>query len=134
MEFARASLDRGDRAAAAHWCVRALARDDTRVDAAALLGRLRREDGQYPGAEEVLEAAVRKDPGASLAWYELALVRIDTGHLDEGIVALLASVDADPRSIDAWSALVSALRSAGREEEASAAERSVEKLRSPRAR
>jgi predicted Zn-dependent protease len=128
MAFARASLAHGDRGAAEHWCTRALARDPSRVDVAALLGRLQIEEGRYDAAEVVLEAAVLRDPSAARAWLELGAVRIATGRLDAGITDLMASVDADPRSAEAWTALAHALRSAGRNTEASAAERSLTRL------
>jgi hypothetical protein len=129
MNFARASLANGDKRAAAHWCERAMHDDPASVDAVALLGRLRRQEGRYDDAEEVLAASVAKDPHNPAAWLELGRVRIETGHLDTGIDALLASVDADPRSLEAWSALAEALHKAGREDEAAAAERSLERLR-----
>jgi tetratricopeptide (TPR) repeat protein len=129
MNFARASLTNGDPRRAAHWCERALHEDPSSVDAVALLGRLRRQEGRYDDAEEVLASSVARDPKNPAAWLELGRVRVETGHLDTGIEAFLASVDADPRSLEAWTALAEALRKAGRDEEAAAAERSLERLR-----
>jgi cytochrome c-type biogenesis protein CcmH/NrfG len=128
MNFARAALAKGDRGNAAHWCERALHDDPANVEAVALLGRLRRQEGRYDDAEEVLAASVLKNPQNPAAWLELGRVRVETGHVDTAIDAFLASVDADPRSLEAWSALAAALHRAGREEEALAAERSLARL------
>jgi predicted negative regulator of RcsB-dependent stress response len=130
MEFARASAAHGDREAAVHWCFRALAEEPGRADAAALLGRMRRDEGRYQEAERVLETALQTNPGAAAVWLELGIVRMDTQRYDAGVEALLSSVDADPRSVDAWNALAIALRAAGREDEAMAAESSAERLKS----
>jgi hypothetical protein len=130
MEFARASAARGDREGAADWCFRALAREPGRADAAALLGRIRRDEGRYQEAAKVLETALETNPGAAVVWLELGFVRMDTERYDAGVEAFLSSVDADPRSVDAWAALASALRAAGRDDEAMAAESSAERLRS----
>jgi hypothetical protein len=128
MQFALASLGHDDTHGAAHWCERALERDPMRVDAAALLGRLLRREGHYQAAENVLSATVLREPHAAEAWLELGRVDVETGDEEAGIDALLSSVDADPRSLDAWSALAQALRSAGRNDEASDAEQSLQRL------
>jgi tetratricopeptide (TPR) repeat protein len=129
MDLARASLARGDHEGAAHWCERAILRDPARTDAAALLGRLRREDGSYAAAEAVLAPAVRRDRLASAAWLELGRVRVDEGRVDQGLDAISASIDADPRSIEGWTALADTLRRAGRADQAEEADRSIARLR-----
>jgi 4-amino-4-deoxy-L-arabinose transferase-like glycosyltransferase len=128
MAFAHASMDHGDRASAARWCERALARDPASFDAVALLGRVRRQEGRFDDAEDVLAASVSRDPSNAAGWLELGRVEIETGRLDAAIASFSASVDADPRSTDAWSALAGALRKAGREAEAAHAERSLNRL------
>jgi len=128
IQFALASLNAADPSGAARWCERALARDPTRDDAAALLGRLLRRDRRYDAAEAVLSATLLRDPRAAEAWLELGLVHLETGDDGSAVDALLSSVDADPRSLQAWNALVQALHKSGRDEEASAAERSLQRL------
>jgi cytochrome c-type biogenesis protein CcmH/NrfG len=134
MHFAHASLDHGDRRAAAQWCEKAL-RDGSAgdnpasIEAVALVGRLRRQDGRYDDAEKTLAAAVARDPLNWEAWLELGRVRVETGHGDTAIDAFLASVDAKPNSVDSWMELAPALHRAGREEEAAVAELSLENIR-----
>jgi tetratricopeptide (TPR) repeat protein len=128
LDFAHAALARGDPRGAAHWCERSLSRDPARVDAAALLGRLRREEGRYEDAERVLTGAVSRDPHEASAWLELGRVRIATGRLDAGIDALLEGLNAEPRSLETWRALADALHRSGRDDEAAAAERSIQRL------
>jgi tetratricopeptide (TPR) repeat protein len=129
MSFARASLRRGDRAAAAHWCERATLRDARAVDAAALLARLRREERRYDDAEETLARALRLYPRDAALWLEIGRVRLETGRAESAVDALDASINADPRSVEAWSVLADALRAAGREDDAETASRSVTVLR-----
>jgi 4-amino-4-deoxy-L-arabinose transferase-like glycosyltransferase len=129
MSFARAALRSGDRPAGEHWCERATARDPRAIDAATLLARLWREDRRYDDAERVASQALARfprDPGALL---ELGRVRLETGRVEAAIGALQASVDGDPRSLEAWSALAGALHAAGREEDAQTASRSLAMLR-----
>jgi 4-amino-4-deoxy-L-arabinose transferase-like glycosyltransferase len=124
MAFARASLARGDRAAAARFCAQALARDPAWVDASALLARLDREEGNTDAAEKVLAAGLALRPRAAPLRLELGRLRLATHQPDAAADALRASIEADPRSIEAWSALADALRAAGRDKEAEAAARS----------
>jgi 4-amino-4-deoxy-L-arabinose transferase-like glycosyltransferase len=129
MSFARASLWRGDRAGAEHWCERATSRDWRAVDAAALLARLRREDRRYGEAERTLTRALAADPQSPALWLEVGRVRLETGHAESAIDALRSSIDGDPRSVEAWSTLADALRAAGRDADALTVTRSVAVLR-----
>jgi tetratricopeptide (TPR) repeat protein len=129
MSFARASLWRGDRAGAEHWCERAVARDWQAVEAAALLARLRREDRRYEDAEQTLTRALAFYPHYPALWLELGRIRLETGHAEGAIDALRASIDGDPRSLEAWSSLADALHAAGREADAQTVTQSVTVLR-----
>jgi predicted Zn-dependent protease len=132
MDFARASLSHGDRQAAIAWCRRSDERDPSRVEAAGMLGRLLAEDGRYEEAEKVLSSAVVRDPQDAVTRRELGQVFVESGRAKEGIEVLRASLDIDPTEVGTWRALAEALRHEGRTDEASAAERSVQRLQASR--
>jgi predicted Zn-dependent protease len=60
---------------------------------------------------------------------EVGRVRLATGRAEGAIDALQASIDSDPRSIEAWSSLAEALRAAGRDADAQTATQSTMVLR-----
>ena len=58
------------------------------------------------------------NPGDELAWYNLADLQEDAGHLDEAIESLRAAVKASPSFADGHFNLASCLAADGRDEDA----------------
>ena len=101
-EFPRSELDKGDdRRRVRRWCDRACAVNPNNVEAVALLGRLRRQEGRYDDADARGLREAEPAGGFAAAVAGARAPGAGTGHPDDAIEALRASIDADPRSLDA---------------------------------
>jgi len=88
---------------------RALAADRGSVTAWEGIGRLRIKQGDFAGAEEALRTALRLDPQAQLAHYELAVVLLRTLRSDEAVRELRASLALSPEDLPTLHTLGDAL-------------------------
>jgi tetratricopeptide (TPR) repeat protein len=78
--------------------------------------------GNLPAARAVLVALARQQPGSAMVAFELALTHGGLGEHELAIAALRRAVNLKPEFVPAWQALAAALRAAGREREARAAD------------
>lgn len=93
--------DEGDRDGAIAAYKRALAADESHVDAHINLGRMLHERGDTPLAVGHYQRALELRPGDSIAAFNLGVALEDQERLDEAASAYLQAVSADPRSADA---------------------------------
>jgi tetratricopeptide (TPR) repeat protein len=123
-------VDFGNIDPATYWNVRAI--DDREAVAFfyANLGYAAYDDGDLDGALTLYRTALDLEPGFSPGWNNLGTALRRAGDLDAAEQAFASAIRADPQSVAALSNLAALHRDQDREEDAAAAEKRIERIRS----
>jgi tetratricopeptide (TPR) repeat protein len=101
--------DTGDYAAAATALETAFRLDDGNLDVLEDLGVVYAAQHRMEDARKVFTDAVKRNPSAATAWYNLGLFELQSGRPDAAATAMRKAVEQEPSYGDAWNALGASL-------------------------